>query len=429
MNNKVPEISQQGNVNYAAQVITVPAAKKVENSDRLYTLDVLGTTVVGDNSWLEREGEKAILFFAESQLSDEVASGLNLYRHREKNADPSETGYLEDNRRVRAIRLRGQASYGLITPLDSFAALFGLTPDAFSVGTAFDHINGVEVVRKYETPLTKSQQRQTQAQKVLKRVTNEQMPEHYDTKHFLRFLDDIDGNDPVVVTQKLHGTSVRLGRVLARRELTWKDKIAKFFGVPVPETEFVDVAGSRKVIKDPDNTNQNHYYDEDVWTAALEDVRGKIPDNHVLYGELIGWTKDGKPIQKGFTYDVPKGQAHLYVYRVAVVTGGEVVDLSWPAVQRFCALRGIRVVPTILEHAAIGKQYVLDIHDRITEISYAVEAPDGGFVPLSPDGPGVDEGYVVRWDGSGESKFYKFKNPSFLVHETKVLDEGGEDIG
>lgn len=427
-------LTLKGNINYAAQVVVVPEGKKAPNSDRLYTFDVLGTTVIGDKSWVERVGEPAVLFFAESQIAPEVASKLNLYRHSELNADPTETGYLEDNRRVRAIRLRGTPSYGLMVPLEKFVAavhdennpLWVSDLDEYRPGVAFDHVGDVEVVRKYETPLTRAQRQQTQAQKVMKRITNEQMPEHYDTKHFLRYLDEISPYDPLIVTQKLHGTSIRLGHVAAKRALTWRDKIAKFFGVAVQESEFVEVAGSRKVIKDPTNPSQQHHYDTDIWTSYLENVRGMIPENFVIYGELIGWTPDGKPIQRGYTYNVPKGQAHLYVYRVAVVTGGEVVDLSWPAVQKFCALRGLRVVPTIC--GDIGRDDLTEgAHAIYEERNFAADNPDGGFVPLSPDGPGVDEGYVVRWDGPGESMFYKFKNPSFLIHETKILDEGDAD--
>lgn len=224
-------LTQQGNINYAAQVVVVPEGKKAPNSDRLYTFDVLGTTVVGDKSWVERVGETAVLFFAESQIASEVASKLNLYRHSELNADPTETGYLEDNRRVRAIRLRGTPSYGLMVPLEKFAAALGVSESEFAPGIAFDHVGEAEIVRKYETPLTRAQRQQTQAQKVMKRVTNEQMPEHYDTKHFLRYLDEINPYDQLIVTQKLHGSSVRLGHVKAYRTPTRLERVLVYLGI------------------------------------------------------------------------------------------------------------------------------------------------------------------------------------------------------
>ena len=40
----------------------------------------------------------------------------NLYKHKELNSDPEQSGMFEDNGRVKAIRLRGELSEGFILP-------------------------------------------------------------------------------------------------------------------------------------------------------------------------------------------------------------------------------------------------------------------------------------------------------------------------
>ena len=101
------------------------------------------------------------------------------------------------------------------------------------------------------------------------------------------------------------------------------------------------MAGSRKVIKDPHNPDQNHYYESDIWTAYLGRVEHLIPEGFIVYGEIIGSTPGGAAIQEGYTYHLPPGKHELYVYRVAMVNPkGVVVDLSWPQVRGSSAVTG-----------------------------------------------------------------------------------------
>ena len=70
----------KGTRNYSATVIRVPKVRKAENSDRLYIIDVMGMTAIVGDSWVGREGELAVVFPAEVQLSHEYMHGNNLYR-------------------------------------------------------------------------------------------------------------------------------------------------------------------------------------------------------------------------------------------------------------------------------------------------------------------------------------------------------------
>lgn len=413
-------VELKGNLNYAATVIEVPKLHKLPNSDRLYGYELFGYSGVADVSWLEREGEKAVVFVAETQISDKLAKAANLYRHKELNADPTEAGYLEDNRRVRAIRLRGNHSNLLMLPAEKVAKAFGV--GVAQLEGSFDTIKGEEVCRKYEVPIKESTQPQSQVTKAFKRVIGSQLPEHYDTTQW-RFAKDIGDREELIITQKLHGTSVRLGNVLTKRKLTWKDKIAKFFGVQVHDTEYDKIAGSRRVIKDIHDPYQGvGWYGEDLWGDALVRYENVIPEGFVVYGELIGFLPNGRPIQRGFTYDQTPGNYELYVYRVAVVTAGDdIVDLSWDQVRAWCARRNLKVVPELCRMDR-GEFEVSKGDFEEQNFYYSRGVWNDRPVELSEGGTRADEGIAIRVESGVEPKFYKMKNQSFLEHETRLLD-------
>ncbi len=252
-------ISTSGSRNYSATVIRVPKVRKAENSDRLYIIDVMGMTAIVDDSWIAREGELALLFPAEVQLEPGYMKANNLYRDKELNDDTTQSGYIDTNRRVRAMKLRGNISNGLVMPLHS---LYQIEHSALHEGDVFDTINGYTVCRKYVVPVKEGNATRAQKQlaKAFKRVDNTFLPAHFETGQWLREQHHVQPHEEVIITQKLHGTSCRLANTVVKRQLTWKDKIAKFFGVAVQEHSYDLVAGSRKVIKDPNNPNQQHFY-------------------------------------------------------------------------------------------------------------------------------------------------------------------------
>lgn len=429
-------LSVEGNKNYAATVVKVAGTYDLPGLDNLVGVSVFGSQVLTQRNDT-KAGDLRIYFPAESQLSHELAKYNNLYRDASLNVDPSETGFFEVNRRVKAIKFRGNRSDALLLPLEAFSYL-AMVPSDFKEGDTFDTIAGVEVVRKYEVKRTV--QRDPQVKKLVKafkRVTDTQFPMHLDTDNFWRNSHLLDGNREVIVTQKLHGTSLRVGRVHVRRQKGRFERALNRVGVSTPVTELANVYGSRKVIKDANNPNQNHFYGSDVWTAEGKKLDGLIPDGYVVYGELIGWTTNSEgdvvPIQRGYTYDVPKGEAELYVYRVATVNAsGVMADLSWDGVRQFCAARGLKHVPEI-DRLSDGID-VTDIVDALMDLRYAdTDVKFGGFnwyrdpmVPLS-DAKTVDEGICLRQDKI-VPLILKAKSPAFLQHETKLLDKGEADL-
>lgn len=403
-------VELKGNPNYAAQVVRVSMLTTLPELDNLRGLPVGGYQALVSKD--TQVGDLLVVFPAECQLSHKFVSANNLYRHANLNADSEQTGYLEDNRRVRAIKMRGHNSNALAMPVS-------IIDPTLTEGDTFDTVDGVELCRKYELKTKNPTGPKTQA-KLWKRVEDKFLPEHIDTENYWRNVHLLAPTDHVMVSQKIHGTSIRLGNTIVKRKLSWLERLAKRFGIRVQETEFDYVFGSRKVIKDPNNSNQNHYYDSDIWTTEGLKYAALIPQNVILYGELIGWTANGAPIQENYTYNVPHGEAHLYIYRVAVVTNdGHLYDLSWEGVKEFCTERGLKYVPELWsgEHQDFVAEDWLDWE-------FSTYYPTA--LPLSKGSP-CDEGIVLRREGVLPLAL-KAKSPVFLGHETKMLDKEVVDI-
>lgn len=421
------------NPNYVATVVRVHALEELEGLDNLVALRVFGMQALVKKDSVA-VGQLGVLFSTESQLSLDFAAENNLHRHSNLNEDPTQVGYLEDNRRVRAIRLRGHRSDSLFMPLEAFNYL-SIPPSQFQEGDVFDSINGHEVVRKYE--IRPEREGSTGPKARVRRVDGKVFPQHIDSENYWRNSHKIPKDAPIVVTQKLHGTSVRYGNVPVIRTKSWFEKLLNKWGIPTPETEYQFVAGSRRTIKSielRDEEGKNHFFAEDLWTeyARSTNLDTKIPKGLIVFGELIGWTGDNKPIQKNYTYEMVPGMAELYVYRMAtVLPSGQVVDLPWEQVRAEAKALGLYTVPqlNVNSHADFDAD---ELMDRVYfEDWLSVESDSDIFrdrpVKLSHSGT-VDEGVCVRYDGPNGVYILKAKSPKFLEHETKMLDAGIVDV-
>ena len=85
--------------------------------------------------------------------------------------------------------------------------------------------------------------------------------------HFREFSPE----DEVTISVKVHGTSAIFANILCNRKLSVWEKIKKFFGFKVQETEYGNVYSSRSVIKNQYiNPNADSYYKVDVRGAVNE---------------------------------------------------------------------------------------------------------------------------------------------------------------
>lgn len=255
------------NENYAATVVSLKNILPLEGCE-----NVVATTIFGLQAIVRKDsmaGDIGIFFPAECQLSDGYCRENNLYRHADFNRDKEKKGYLEDNRRVKAMKFRGHASSALFLPLSSLSYL-GIKETDLSVGDTFDEINGQEICKKYFVP--QRNEGRVNAQPKAKRFTRVDttfIPEHFATDNYWRNAHIVSPDTEVIVTQKIHGTSIRIANTKVHRKLTLRDRIAKFFGATIQDWEYDYVFGSRKVIKDIYNPNAQHYYDTSLTSRTI----------------------------------------------------------------------------------------------------------------------------------------------------------------
>ncbi len=250
----------------------------------------------------------------------------------------------------------------------------------------------------------------------------------------------------ISISDKWHGTSVVIGNLLAKRELPWYERLAKSFGVKVQESEYAIVTSSRKVIKSVNgqarDTDQ-HYYTSDVWSYWSDRIKGGIPAGYTVYGEIVGYTATGEPVQKGYAYGctphvgAASSNSRLLVYRVTFTNAdGSVFELPWLQMCGWCLVRGIETVPTLYwGRAGVSAGDLVphldgeDLRDwRDSFLQYLENAyVNDGDCPHNPGMPA--EGIVVRIDhADGTCTALKLKNYRFLEHETKLLDAGEDNL-
>lgn len=436
------EFTVTGNTNYAPLVVDLSRAEifPLEGRDRVVGLKAFGMNAIVGKEWvreLEAKHHKVVMIPAGARVGQMFAYHNDLHRHSDRNSDPRVVGYLEDNRRVKAIRMGGHPSDALVVDPYAFSYLdvYAETISGLPHGTAFDSVDGVAFSEKYVKPTRgtgQSMRAQQGAARV--RVSSESFPEHFDTKNLFRD-NPFKVEDHVFITQKLHGTSVRIGRVPVLRDLSLRDRFGKWLGARVATHEYRLVVGSRRTTKSIDGQVEDveTWYDaEDIWTQATAHMHDLIPEGFMVYAEIVGWTPNGAPIQPGYTYGFREGQCGVYVYRVAVLAeSGDLVDLPWRAVQKFCSARGWDAVPELdafsdTEVAPFVEGNMLDKH-----LYFDYESPqwESGTLALQLSDPDtVDEGVVIRADLGLQPTVRKAKGPIFLGHESALLDAEARDI-
>ncbi len=197
------KLKEPENKNYAATIVRIDSLHPLENSDNLLGAPLLGMQAIVSKD--TEVGAIGVLFVAETQLSEEYAARNNLFRHHEFNEDKEKTGFIEDNRRVKAIKLRGNRSDALFMPLSSLAYTKVDLAD-LEVGDVFEELNGFEICKKYEVRRKSYPTHEKKKNKVFTRVDEKMFPRHYETDQYYRVLETFKPYTEVIVTQKLHGT-------------------------------------------------------------------------------------------------------------------------------------------------------------------------------------------------------------------------------
>ena len=438
--------------NYLAQIVVLPKPEKHLNADKLQVVRIQGSQIiVGMNA---KEGDTCILFPLECAINKKLLAFTNSFSDPLRNADGKTKGFFNDKGRVRAVKLRGTPSEGYLCPVESFQAwvdsLAGF-PDIglnLEAGKEFDSMEYLfadgakntvvkeELICEKYVPFqqaAKGPANQIKLDKTRRfdKMIPGQFHFHVDTAQLKKNIDLINQEDTITITEKLHGTSAVFSRILVKRKLSFLEKVAKFIGCKVQETEYDVVYSSRAVIKNAylyaENQKLNHWYKQDVWGDAKLKIQDCIESGISIYAEIVGQMKNGGWIQKGYDYGTKPCEFDIYVYRITSTNPkGSVIEFSTNQIKSYCQKYDLKMVPIHYHGPAYGlvsevkKTFHEDLLDYLTK-EY-LEKPCGMCKNNVPA-----EGIVVTVE-KDQFTAYKLKSWAFFEGETKALDAGEVDI-
>ena len=448
--------SKNANVNYLAKIVELKSFHNHPNPEvtRLKCAIVDGYNIIVG---IDYEPGKFVYFPSGCTINPQFLSYANLYRHTDKNVDSEKSGMFEDNGRVKSIKLKGTVSEGFLLPLNimldwiNSAVMVSIPENEIEINTEFDTfehngksfwINKKFVVENRISTGGPQRNRQNKLKKFNK-VIDTQFRFHYDTTLIRRDPNAITPSDLISITSKWHGTSHISAYVLCKRPKTILEKLLGWL-IPIDDTKYDYLYSSRSVIKNQYNeSSSGGYYGCNVWAEADKILRPCLIKGMTIYAEIVGFTPDGKFIQKGYDYGcVPPNSGEEYthekhfkvrVYRITMTNiDGFVHEFSAREVQQYCLSRGL--VP--VEEFYYG--YARDLYDNeiIEDENWNMNfierlANDKSFYmeKNSPDcvNKVPHEGIVIKKEDM-RSAAWKLKCFNFINGESKLLDAGESNI-
>lgn len=408
---------------------------------------------------LDDEPGLYVYFPVNSTINPNILSYCNLYRDCEKNRDVAQKGFFEDNGRVTAIKLRGLPSEGFLLP---YEALTSFIQDSLNIAVEEENIVNLEfdtftynnksfwISKKYIIPVKNNSEpkdpNKKRGVKRFNRVIDTQFRFHYDTTLIKKEPWAIQPNDLISLTSKIHGTSSIYANVLCKKPLTLWDRITNILtGKRWSEHKLIYdyLYASRSVIK---NANYNlspkpGFYDADVWGEAGAAIRPHLTKGMTIYAEIVGYTPNGKYIQKNYDYGCIPPQNNEYiseknfkvrVYRITYTNvDGITHEFSAKEVQLWCKNNGL--IPVAELYYGFAKDLYPDI--PIDENWYTNFwerlANDKNFY-MECNSPECNnkvphEGLVIKKEDM-HARAWKLKTYAFLNQEQIELDAGESNI-
>jgi hypothetical protein len=226
-------------------------------------------------------------------------------------------------------------------------------------------------------------------------------------------------------------------RVLCKKKLNLFYKLLRKIGIRIVDKEYCNIFSSRRVIKNDDINTKAHYYDENIWELANRKLKEHLLDGITIYAEIVGFLPNGAYIQKGYDYGCDPGTFDVYVYRMTYTNiAGDVFEFSHKQLVDWCEERNINIVPTLYYDRAykiFSKEGESDYEHYDEELDFE----ENFLRRLKEEYLEEDcfmcynkipaEGIVVRRE-SNTFDAYKLKSFRFMERETKLLDNGEENI-
>lgn len=447
--------SKNAEENYLSKIVRINEFRKHNDPEvtRLKCCTIGGYNMI---TGIDSEPGLYVYFPALSQINSDFLSYANLYRHKELNSDPEQSGMFEDNGRVKAIRLRGELSEGFIIPLQTLQNyIISVTNKELNnveEGTEFDSVedSGKEfwiskkyIVQRQQTQGSSSSKPRGKVPKRLNKVRDDQFRFHYTTVQIKKCPFILAPDSLIHMSYKMHGTSTIHANVLCHRELNWKQKIAKWLtGETFDHYDYI--YSSRTVIKNPYYNPQvgQGYYSEDIWAEADKIIKPKLTKGMTVYAEILGFLPNGQYIQKGYDYGCvpPKSNEEfthekhfkIRVYRVTMTNvDGVVTEFTPLQVEQWCEKVGLTPVETCYFGKAKDLYPDIDTTQHWNENFIDRLANDKNFY-MELDSPHCKnkvphEGVVIKpLERLGSA--FKLKSFRFLDKEGRLADLGESNI-
>lgn len=409
---------------------------KDPNSNNLYLADCYGEgVIVGPNM---TEGQLVLYLPSDGQIERWFGDKFKLFR---KNEDGTEQGgYIENTRHIRAIKLRGNQSSGVVLPIDKIYLEFG--NQGWNDGDKVNIINGKEFCRKY-IPVSKNKTHGTPKTSYKGRksagIIYPEFSMHADTEQLAYNLDKFKPGDIINLSLKMHGTSSRHMKTYAEYP---KGFWRRLFHMK-PKRKEAYVCGSRRCVVTKNSTG---YYGNDAFRFKHhKELESKIESEMEIFGEIVGYygpnetdtimpIADNKKLndkeflkQFGnktvFSYGCKPGESELYVYRITANNGEK--EFTPDEIKKWCKENGVKHVPYIETFVYTTPENLMA---RINDYFEDITDPVGKTH--------VKEGVVVRilnrprWTAF-KAKTYEFRVLEGLIKEsndTPDMEEAQEVI-
>lgn len=414
---------------YEAYIVKINNLRKHENADRLQIAEIFNNNIiVGLDVKL---GDVGIFFPVDGKLGKEYAEINNLVR--KKDSQGNEVGgYLDpEKRNIKAMKLRGERSEGLYMPLESLSKFTKI--DKLKVGDKITTLNGTLICEKY-IPKTNRKRNYTNknVKKKKKIVQYPLFKEHVDTPQFQYNLDMFHNGDEIIITEKLHGTSARIGNMI--KEKANSGLIGKMlYKYLKPKYEYV--SGSRRVVL---NSFEGGFYGDNKFREQWHDFfKGKLQKGEEIFGEIVGFIspdlpimpdgnnekigdkefikKYGKKTQFSYGCNREMGTNDFYIYRMSKTDeDGNVFEYPYDYMKFRAEQMGAKVVPLL------DKFYFTNIEDLQEKVKKHVQGSS------TIDASHIREGVVIRINNYNKCNFTKEKQFEFKVIEGIIKDEAKE---
>ena len=437
---------------YCGTVVKIGEILPIEGRDRIVKTMVNGLSIViGKDEF--QTGDVAVYCANETQLHELFLHLNSMYDDKELNIDKEKKGYINKHGRVRIVKLGGVPSYGILLHPTSIATFLNEPVEVVNeylgnhVNEDFDEINGEIFCKVYVPPIKTSNRQMSKSEKRNKKLARFKMliegsfRLHYDTDQLARNMHEFSPDDKVFISNKLHGTSIILANILTNVPTNWFKRMwHKLTGKYEFDQKYNIVYSSRNVIKNEfinPKQKAGGYYSDDIWGYWAEKLAAYIPQDFCIYGEVVGYTPNGTPIQKGYDYGclpTDEVKSKLMVYRVTHNDKElEITDVIAFGQYLKDKLGDIVLDFPLMYHGTFAELYpeistTEHWHENVLEAlkvekKFLMEQLEPMCINKVPR-----EGFVVRKENDPIKRAFKLKTTAFHLREASQVDAGEVDM-